>query len=520
MPLNGKIDVIDLRVAEKPDTSSILKVFTELLKSKDLDVKFDWLKELTVENIASYRPAAGRRLLILLDQTKGLIEDRYPLSESLHSLCAVQHINVNPFDLVGDPIESGMLIEVEDQSSDQVSLYPDPENNYFDYSDKEIADKKYREELVRNLEICLKELTLKRLLLCPDAKVSETLPEQIGCLNENTLVITDGYLFTVDKDRPVLVPFDPSEPKMVEDCNLWLKGFDSSVEKLLTLLQSNWPYSYRPQEVMDKFGTDAEEHRRFARRLTIVLSQNADTGQVSIIFQDPKYETPHMLPEGLDDVLSDLNKQIQTHPIYEWVLPDSESLIQLIDELASEGEIRSRNRAMTLKQELPKLIVYWNAQLIGLEQNYVDKVDYKTIKKEVFERWLKAHNANLPDGEPDKKTASSSLISSWDSLMSRVFERPLKDIKGWLRNVPGIQSLWYDPEQHYFIVGGLASPKSQLQRQPSIRQWHALQGTLDVELLSALVDVDWVRMNQLAGNPCVATLIRRWKECGMDNLDR
>lgn len=38
-------------------------------------------------------------------------------------------------------------------------------------------------------------------------------------------------------------------------------------------------------------------------------------------------------------------------------------------------------------------------------------------------------------------------------------------------------------------------------------------GELNSELLAGLVDVDWVRMNQLAGNPCVATLVRRWKEC-------
>lgn len=219
-----------------------------------------------------------------------------------------------------------------------------------------------------------------------------------------------------------------------------------------------------------------------------------------------------MLPEGMGDVLLDMNKQVQKHPIHEWVLPVSELLDQQIDELTDEGEI-SPNKAITLKRELPELLTYWNAQLTDLVQKNVNKIDYKSIKQEVLERWLEAHNAKLPDGELPKKTANTSLISSWDSLLSRVFDRPLKDIKGWLRNVPGIQRLWYDPEQHYFIVGGLASPKSQLQRQPSIRQWHALQGTLNVELLCALVDVDWVRMNQLAGNPCVATLIRRWKEC-------
>lgn len=55
--------------------------------------------------------------------------------------------------------------------------------------------------------------------------------------------------------------------------------------------------------------------------------------------------------------------------------------------------------------------------------------------------------------------------------------------------------------------------------QPSIRKWHALQGELNPELLTGLVDVDWVRMNQLAGNPCVATLIRRWDECQIQSDD-
>lgn len=512
MPLNGQVDVIDLRVAKNVDTCFLLELLTDLLKSKDLDVGFNWLKEVTVENIISYRPDAGGRLLILLDQTPGIVEDRYPLSEPLRSLCAVQHINVNPFDLVGDPIESGILVEVEDKLTGQVSLHSASENNYFDYGVSEVSDKKYQEELARNLEIGLKELALKRLLLCPAAKVSETIPEQVDCLNENTLIITDGYLFTIDNDRPVLVPFDPTEPSVVQDCDRWLERFNISVEKLLTLLDSEWPYSYRRQEVMDRFGTDAEKYRRFARQLTMVLSNNADGGETSIILQDPKYDTPHMLPEGMADVLLDMNKQVQKHPIHEWVLPGSELLDQQIDELIDEGEISS-NKAITLKRELPELLTYWNAQLTDLVQKNVNKIDYKSIKQEVLERWLAAHNAKLPDGELPKKTANTSLISSWDSLLSRVFDRPLKDIKGWLRNVPGIQRLWYDPEQHYFIVGGLASPKSQLQRQPSIRQWHALQGTLNVELLCALVDVDWVRMNQLAGNPCAATLIRKWKEC-------
>lgn len=70
-------------------------------------------------------------------------------------------------------------------------------------------------------------------------------------------------------------------------------------------------------------------------------------------------------------------------------------------------------------------------------------------------------NKNLLAVENEKKnTADTKLISAWDDLLSRVLKLPLKDVKGWLRNVPGIHRLWYDEEQDYFVVGSLASPKS------------------------------------------------------------
>jgi hypothetical protein len=99
--------------------------------------------------------------------------------------------------------------------------------------------------------------------------------------------------------------------------------------------------------------------------------------------------------------------------------------------------------------------------------------------------------------------------------LSLVFERPLTDPRSWLRNIPGIQKLWYDEHQKYVVVGGLAPLQTKLQRQPSIRQWHSLRGTTDFEFLAGLLDVDWVRMNQLAGNPCVSVLVRRWQECNL-----
>ncbi|MDZ6627090.1 hypothetical protein U4W07_18915 [Escherichia coli] len=164
-------------------------------------------------------------------------------------------------------------------------------------------------------------------------------------------------------------------------------------------------------------------------------------------------------------------------------------------------------------RELDLLCELWNCALREYYYNNELNVTYDILKSYIFSKWPERKNALLAGEKKLAKKASSSLIASWNKLLSRVFDLPLGDPRNWLKNIPGITRLWHDPEQNYVIVGSLAPLQPQIQRQPSIRQWHPLQGELNPELLAGLVDVDWVRMNQLAGNPCVATLIRRWKEC-------
>ena len=163
--------------------------------------------------------------------------------------------------------------------------------------------------------------------------------------------------------------------------------------------------------------------------------------------------------------------------------------------------------------------------LKALHQENVSDIDYKQIKKRMSELWLQRDYASAignggSDIEPipekyQKKRVNSRLISGWDHLLSLFFERPLTDPRSWLRNIPGIEKLWYDENQNYVVVGGLVPLQTKLQRQPSIRQWHPLRGATDFEFLAGLLDVDWVRMNQLAGNPCVSVLVRRWQECNL-----
>jgi hypothetical protein len=504
--ISGEIKVIDLRVNTVVACEEILDLFKALIALKGVSVSWDLLDGIGPNEFEKIKLERSDRVFILLDQEKGIEDDRYPLTKSLVGRCAVQHINVNPHDVTGDPIEKKLLIESK-SDKDPIKLYVSPESCYYSYSYDLFDTKAYKEAIIRKLEVVLKELELKRLLIDLDRPISQVLPLQRTCLNESTIVITDGYLFTVSDDRPVLIPFDPTDSDMISKANEYLFNFEISVDDLLNLMNENWPYSYRQNVVMDYYGTEVDKQRQFAARITLVLSKGEDD-QVSIMMQDPSYDQTNVLPLGMEDAFSDLTKKQKPYPLMDWVLPDIEVLLNIVKELSDDGVLSSQKATMRFESELPELVELWQEQLVLLHQKNEAKVTYYQVKKEVIQRWL--------DKRGKKK--DTSISGSLDTLLSRYFDKPLNDIKRWMSNIPGIQRIWYDKEKGYFVVGGLTSPKAQLMRQPSIRQWHTLKGELDIELLADLLDVDWVRMNQLAGNPCVTTLIKRWKEINANTL--
>ncbi|MEL7068048.1 MAG: hypothetical protein AAGN15_05250 [Cyanobacteria bacterium J06581_3] len=509
MDLDTTVDVLDLRKSNAVPASEILRGIQQALEEKGLGTQLNLLPSVELDNVAKIDFDKNQRLLILLDQLKGVVDDRYPVTKPLHSKFACQHINVNPNDLIGDSVAEGLLIEQSNSDDGKTYLIPEAGSKYYDYDLSQFEEQECQEALKRKSEIVIKELELKHLLLSDDARISTSLPEQQALLTEELVVITNGYLFTVSNDRPIMLPFNPATPNHVEACNNVLKAFDMSVRGLLELLQQKWPYSYRPQAVMQGFGSPEEKLNRFAHRLTIVIHKS---DRVSVSFQDPKYETPHMLPSNLDRAIAILESHNLSLPLVKWQLPQSKELITHIEQLANEGEITHSYKQMLLK-ELNNLCDCWYETLREVARSGSTQADYKKIRKGCSDRLLQLKNSQLGAGQKSKLRNSPTLISSWTKLLSRVFDLPLQDVRVWLRNVPGIERLWHDPEEGYYIVGGLTSPKRKISRQPSIRQWHALQGKLDTELLTALVDVDWVRTNQLAGNPCVATLINRWKDC-------
>lgn len=505
--LLDKAFVLDLRFSKKVAATELLAPLNEVLAEKSIDTELQLLPDCKPEDIDKLSFKKTDSVLVLLDQYPGVEGDNYPLTIQLRTQVACQHINVNPHDLASDSIEAKLIEEIKDEETEEVFLVP--EDEYYDYDLSMFKDDARKDALKRNLEIVIKELSIKHLLLDTSAKLSAVLPEERDVLTEDLVVITDGYLFTVKDDRPVLLPFNPTKPNQLENCNRVLKKFDTNVQALFALLNKEWPYSYLPQVVMQGFGSDAEKHARFARRQTIVIHKGET---VSIYFQDPKYDTPHMIPNHLAETLQILKSQSVSMPLKEWKLPDRDVLENYIDELVDEGELSVKSQN-SLMEQLEDIEVCWREALAELWKENESSIDYKKLKQHAFKKLRVAMNNKLPEGAKPKRNVASALSSSWTKVASKHFEIPLHDMRSWLKEIPGIQKLWHDPEQGYYVVGSLAPPKLQLARQPSIRQWHALQGEMNTELLTSLVDVDWMRSNQLAGNPCVALLVRRWRDC-------
>lgn len=77
------------------------------------------------------------------DQTPGIIDDRYPLTQILRTKAACQHINVNPFDLTVDPITDNLLIEQSTPDGD-TRLIPATDSRYYDYSISDFEKKRFK----------------------------------------------------------------------------------------------------------------------------------------------------------------------------------------------------------------------------------------------------------------------------------------------------------------------------------------------------------------------------------------
>lgn len=507
--VQGNINVLDLRLSKtfsSKDALSLLRAMIDDLDVGHVALHLCELKAVSEENIKKLSFSSRERVIILLDQRRGLYDDRYHWTDTLVKKVACQHINLNPNDFISDSEEKGFLKQLNGM------FYPRDGEDYYHYSQSDFDKKSIKDSLKRNLQVVLKELQLKKLVIDSEMKITEVLPEQANIFTENLAVITNGCLFTVRENRPVFVTFRPNDEENRKACDECLADFSLAVEKLLSLVKDNWPYSYGIQSVMDNFGSPNEKVNKFAKRLTLVLHKKP--GGTEIILQDPRYETPHMLPKGILDVKDKLEKKEATYLLKDWRLPSEEVLAESINLLEDDGLLTAL-QVQKLCRELTNLMHFWQQVLNDMFAANRIKATYEEVKQAVLSEWKGLKYPELNEEKRKQRRVDTGLISAWNKLLSFYFKRPLHDIRSWLKELPGIANIWYDDKEQYLIVGSLAPPKKTILRQPSIRQWHRIDNPgkpVDLKLLAELVDVDWVRMNQLAGNPCMTSLINIWQD--------
>lgn len=510
--LLDKILVLDLRYSKKISSNDILTSLKKALTEKSIKTKLELLdtgkkEDLNKEDLNHLSLEKKDSVLILLDQYPKVEHDKYPLTEDLRTRVACQHINVNPNDLQGHSFDKNLINENIEDSTNEVFLKT--KKGYYDYELSMFDNDSAFDALKRNLEISIKELSIKHLLINEKVSLSSILPKEQDLLTEDLIVITDGYLFTVKNKRPILLFFKPDEKEQVIKLDKVLTAFNTSTRQLWELLYEEWPYNYKLKNFKHSCGKKLEQ---FARRLTIVIHKEE---KVSIYIQDPKYDTPHILPNYLEETLETLKIQSTPLKLQEWMLPKKETLEDLINQLINDGELPTKN-GIDLLALLNDIHSVWEEAIKQMWSENITTIEFKVLKQKAFKLLLILNN-KLVKGKDPKSRISPFINSSWVTVLSRYFKLPLQDIRSWLRDIPGIQKLWHDPKQGYYVVGSLTSPQLKIERQPSIRQWHTLQGDMNTELLTSLLDVDWVRSNQLAGNPCVALLVRRWRDCQILN---
>ena len=64
----------------------------------------------------------------------------------------------------------------------------------------------------------------------------------------------------------------------------------------------------------------------------------------------------------MEDALSDLTKKQKPYPLTDWVLPDSEVLLNIVKELSDDGVLSSQKATMRFESELPELVELWQEQ--------------------------------------------------------------------------------------------------------------------------------------------------------------
>nr|WP_298059486.1 hypothetical protein [uncultured Halomonas sp.] len=473
-----EVTLVDARENVDTPIEELRDWLNELLLQEGLKVDLTLMQD-QPENIEHLNLLPDQRYLVVLDQSEGTPQDPYVYTNRFSQRCAVQHIILNPY-------------ELDDETSVEQWFTMDDEGNitgvYADYFDYRFEQLKAQASFVAlKLVVSIKELHFKQLLNDASAKVSEYLPQQAHLLDGLTL-ISDGYLFTVEHDRPVVLPFALSEPQTLEQLNALLMKHAVNCQQLMRLVVEQWPYRFGPEQDIQK------DVNKFIRAQVIVLRD-----QDTILIQNPGNNTPLIMPDGIEQQMPVLEGRKNKFATRSWLLPAG------YENSLTQDFVQSLFADSSTETQLSKLVT----NLPTLCQDWQQTVHAHLVHERMaFDPLRKALN--------EKSTAylggDKKVLGMWWLVLSKLIDRPVYDPRSWLRKVPGLQGLWFDPEQGYYLVGELNNLNLALHRQPSTYRWHALRGKVNPEMLMPLLDVDFIRIGRFAGRVFPNVFIRCYQD--------
>ncbi|MDP5292458.1 hypothetical protein Q9290_09170 [Oceanimonas sp. CHS3-5] len=473
------ITLIDARENLDSPISEVKKWFVKLLEDEGLNIKIDLFSNQPV-NLQELKLKPCQRYLVVLDQGKGLPQDPYEITRNFSDDCIVQHIILNPYELDDDFVVEQWFIRDDEDNITQVF------DDYFDYTFEQITE--FKSIVSLKLVVAVKELHFKQLMRDPAATVTDYLPNHNELLKDLTL-ISEGYLFTLSKDKPVVVEFSLSDPIVVKELDGLLERHDINCKKLIGEIVNNWPYGYTPEEEIRK---DVDG---FLKRQVVLF-----IGKERVLLQSPGNHTPILTPDGLGEVMPLLEGRKSMYPVSSWLLPAdydcwiNEDNVRTLLSLPKED----CDRIDKLLKCLPELCKCW--QQTVYDHFSLGRVAYNRLRKEFNSR-----ASDLIGG--DKK-----VMGQWWILLSSFIERPVYDPRTWLRKIPGLTGLWFDAEKGYYLVGDLNNLNLTINRQPSIYRWHALRGDSSPEVIMPLLDVDFIRIGRFAGRVFPSIFIRSYRD--------
>lgn len=484
LPLaNFAVTLIDARENIDIPFRDIHAFLQPLLAQQGIDVTL-LLPAKTSKNLQDICFLPQQRYLVVLDQGKGLPHDPYLITQQkMHAVpsCAVQHLIINPHEINDNgQLEQWLTRDAED---DIIAV----QDAYYDYQLDDLIQ--CAASVAIKLAVCIKELHFKQLMRDTQAHISDYLPQHAAHLSDISL-IAEGCLFTVQDDRPLVVPLTLTDPSQLARCNAILARHHLDCAQLLQRLITHWPYGFGPQAAI------TDDVDKFIKSQVILLQ-----GNTHIFLQSPQQYTPILTPEGLTYLIPLLNGRTQSYPLSSWRLPseyrDQPSPLTL-RELLVTGSSTTDNALNKLLLHLPQLCRDWQ-QIIA---------QHKGQSMISFDPLRKAFN----DQAKHCVGGDKQILGLWWQWLSATLDRPVYEPRVWLRTVPGLSGLWLDEEQGVYLVGELSGLKLILTRQPSIYRWHTLRGQLNADTLMPLLDVDFVRMGSLAGRVYPHLFIRLFNE--------